>query len=144
DLRQYVWKYTAEADGGDGHGLVKVQAEVNSDAGSTYGWDPGSSIELKEPGMLNAALQTDIVAEHAEGGPPKLGNASDGWTYRGLTGWIHPRLGDHRFATLWLAPKGKTAPKGETAQVAGATVWGAPVPGPELLPARLRVEVIYR
>ncbi len=145
ELSQYVWKWTAEAEGGEGHRLVRLLAEVNSEAGTTYNWSPGASIEVKEPQMMRASMQTDIVAESAgDGGPPKLADASDGWAYRGLSGWIHPRLEDQRFVTLWLAPDGKTAPRGEAAQVAGATVWGAPAPGPELLPARLRLAVTYR
>lgn len=144
DLHQYVWKWTAEAEGGEKRRLVRLGAEVTSDAGTTYNWSPGASIEMSEPGAQKAFMATDIVAESSDGGPPKLSNPTDGYVYQALAGWIDPKLGDRRFATYWTAPQGRTAPRGASAQVAGASVWGAPAPGPELLPARLRIEVIYR
>lgn len=143
-LGRYVWKYTAEAHGGTDRRLVRLLAAVNSTAGTTYDWAPEQSIELAEPGNVAATVTTDLVADSSDGGPPRLNNPTDGWSFRSLAGWFDPRLSDHEFATSWTARNGTSAPAGEAAQVAGATVWGAPAPGPPLLPARLRIEVTYR
>lgn len=144
DLQQYMWKYTAEAHGGGEGRLVRLAAGVNSDSGSTYDWAPEQSLELQEPADLAATVATDLDADPMPGGAPRLNNPTDGWRFRGLAGWLDPLLSDHRFAVTWTAPKGRPAPRGAAAQVAGATIWGSPVPGPPLLPATLRLEVTYR
>ena len=143
NLRQYVWKYTAGAQGGVRR-VVKLTAEVNSDAATIYDWAPGATVHLREPGEIEAGVATDLLADSESGGRPQLKTVTDGWRYRGLAGRFDPRLSDHRFATSWTSPEGQTAPAGEAAQVAGTTIWGASTPAPDLLPARLRVEATYR
>jgi hypothetical protein len=143
-LRQFLWKYTAEAQGGTRR-LSSISSEVSSDMGTTYGWNPGTSIQLHGPTALTAAVDLDLQGERdSTTGSFRLSSVSDGWDYQGLPGWIDPRLEDKRFVVRWTAEKGGSPGPGESPQVAGATVWGIAEPAPDVMGAHLKLEVESR
>jgi hypothetical protein len=143
-LRQFVWKYTAEADA-PANRLTRLSSEVSSLDATTYGWDPGGSQQLHDPSKLTAAVELDLRGERDPStGAFQLSNVTDGWDYQGLPGWIDPQLANNRFAVAWTAAKGTRPAAGESPQIAGATLWGVPEPGPDVLRSHLKLVAEYR
>jgi hypothetical protein len=143
-LRQFVWKYTAEAESPKNR-FTSLSSEVSSEAGTTYGWNPGASQQLRDSSRLTAAVDVDLLGDRDPStGNFRLSNVSDGWDYQGLPGWIDPQLTNNRFAVTWTAGKGEAPPAGEFPQIAGATLWGIPEPAPDVLHTHLKLVAEYR
>jgi hypothetical protein len=143
-LRQFVWKYTAEAESPKSR-LTSLSSEVSSQAATTYGWNPGASQQLHDAAKLTAAVDLDLLGDRdPSSGALRLSSVQDGWDYMGLPGWIDPQLTNNRFAVTWTAEKGRRPAAGDSPQIAGATLWGTPEPAPDILPSHLKLEAEYR
>jgi hypothetical protein len=144
-VRQFVWKYTAEARAvGRSTAVTALTAEVRSDAADTYDWAPGGDLPVTGPTALDSAVTVDLVPDSSGGGKPAVVSAKDGWRYNALSGEIVPYLNAHLHSVTWNAAAKHLPDRGDIPQVAGATLWGIPEPAPTAMPAKLRVEAHHR
>jgi hypothetical protein len=145
-VRQFVWKYTAEArTTGRSEGVTSLTSEVRSDAGDTYDWAPGAGVSLSHATGLESAVTVDFQADQvSSGSKPAIVGAIDGWRYAALTGEIVPYLTTHSHSVTWNVSSKRPASRSEVPQVAGATLWGVPEPAADVMPAHLQTKAGYR